>query len=110
MALTGLLVLPLVGLAAPPEVSPETAPTAITNAVGLVALIERIGNWIFAILVTIASVFLIYAGFLWTTAGGDPQKATKARTILIDSLIGVVVALLARGLVLVVKSIVGTGA
>ncbi len=103
--LASMLVLPAVGLAQ--EISPETAPTVITTAVGFISFIERIGNWIFAFLLVIAGLFLIYAGFLWVTAGGNPENVTKARQMLINALIGVAIALLAKGLVFVVRGIIG---
>lgn len=107
LILSGLMALPMIALAIPPEPS-EGAPTVATTGTELIALITRLGNWAFAILMAVAGVFLIYAGFLWVTAGGNPEGATKARTMLINALIGVVVALLARGLVQVLKSIIGT--
>ena len=105
LALAGILALPAVGLAQ--EIPPETAPTVITTATGMIDLIERIGNWVFAFLLVVAGIFLIYAGFLWVTAGGNPENVTKARTMLINALIGIAIALLARGLVLVVRGIIG---
>jgi len=83
------------------------APTVVTSAQGLLNLIDGIGDWAFAAVLVVSALFLIYAGFLWATAGGNPEGATKARTMLTNALIGVVVALLARGLVQVVKSVIG---
>ena len=106
--LAASLVLPLAGLAqVTPELPPESAPTVITTAGGLIDLIERIGNWVFAFLLAVAGVFLIYAGFLWVTAGGSPENVTKARTMLINALIGVAIALLARGAIAVVRGVIG---
>ncbi|MBI2410530.1 MAG: hypothetical protein HYV32_01355 [Candidatus Kerfeldbacteria bacterium] len=38
----------------------------------------------------IAVTYIIYAGFLWMTAGGNPQKADKAKGILKSAVIGLV--------------------
>ena len=106
--LASFLILPLIGFAqVTPEVPPESAPTVITTAGGLIDLIERIGNWVFAFLLAVAGVFLIYAGFLWVTAGGSPENVTKARTMLTNAIIGVAVALLARGLIMVIRGVIG---
>lgn len=104
IVLSGLLVFPLIGLAA--ETPGEGAPTVVNTAEDLIALIGTVGDWIFLALLAVATVFLIYAGFLWITAGGDPNSATKARTMLINALIGVGVALLAKGMVQVMRSII----
>jgi len=106
IALTGMLALPLIGLAQ--EVPPEEAPTPITTAGGFIDLIERIGNWIFSFLLVVAGVFIIYAGFLWVTAGGNPENVTKAKTMLINALVGVAIALVAKGLVMVIRGVIGT--
>lgn len=87
------------------EKSPGTAPTIFTTGKQLVEFIVTIGNWIFYILLAAAGVFLIYAGVLFVTAAGDAQQITKARGILINGLIGVAIAALARGAVAVVESI-----
>ena len=86
-----------------------SAPTVVQDAQGLINLIVRIGDWAFAAVLVVSALFLIYAGFMWVTAGGNPEGATKARTMLTNALIGVVVALLARGLVQVIKSVIGSG-
>lgn len=103
--LAGMLVLPVLALAQ--EESTEVAPTVVTSASELVDLIERVGNWIFAFLLAVAAIFLLYAGFKWATAGGNPEEVNKARLMLINALIGVAVALLARGMVMVIRGVIG---
>lgn len=39
---------------------------------------------------TIALALIIYAGFMWMTAGGNESKIEKARTIMIWTLLGTV--------------------
>ena len=72
----------------------------------LVALIGTIGNWIFTILLGIAVIMLILAGFFWITAGGDPEKVKKASEMLRNALIGVAIALAAKGLVAVIENLI----
>ncbi|MFA5767047.1 MAG: hypothetical protein WC919_03935 [Candidatus Paceibacterota bacterium] len=104
-----LSALVLAGMLAPVAVvlaQPE-APTLIGGGEDLINLINRIGNWIFALVLAVAAVFLIVAGFLFVTAGGNPENVNKARGMLINALIGVAIALGARGLVAVVASVLG---
>lgn len=85
----------------------EAAPTIIETGEDLEELIATIGNWIFTILLAIAAIFLIMAGFFFITAGGNPEQVNKARQMLINALIGVAVGLGARGLVEVIRNILG---
>lgn len=105
-ALAGLLVLPVIGLAV--EEPSEIAPTIVTTGAELITKIEYIGNWIFTVLLAIAAIFLIIAGVMWLGAAGNPEGITKARTMLINSLIGLAIALFAKGMVAVIKSIIGS--
>jgi hypothetical protein len=84
----------------------ETLPnTGINTGNDVITSIERIGLWIFAAVIAIAVVFLIVAAFLWVTAGGNEENIKKARTMLINALIGVAIALAAQGLINVVSNI-----
>ena len=107
LVLASLLVVPVVCLAIEGEAPDGEAPTVVETGADLILLIERIGNWAFVILLAVAAVFLIIAGFWFVTASGDPEKVVKARGMLINALIGVGIALLAKGLVAVIGSILG---
>ena len=72
----------------------------------LVALIDRIGGYIFQVLLAVAGIFLIMAGFFFVTAGGNPENVTKARQMLVNALIGVAVAVVAQGLKTLVMNLV----
>ncbi len=74
------------GVTPPPEVDPWSA-------------IDTITNLVFGILLAVAVLAIIYAGFLFITAGGVSEKITTARTTLLYAVIGIVIALLARGVV-----------
>lgn len=51
--------------------------------------------------------FMIYAGILWMTAGGDEKKVEKAREMIIESIIGLVIVVLAYALVYFITSFLG---
>lgn len=48
-----------------------------------------------SVLGTIFVVFIIYAGFLWLTAAGNEQRVEKAKKILFESIIGLVIVIAA---------------
>ena len=73
----------------------------------LIELLRRILGWITTAFVVIATMFLIYAGYLFMTASGDADKVTRARKMLTYALIGVAVAFGAGILIGVIRYIVG---
>lgn len=55
--------------------------------------IEGIILAVFSILGVVLLFLILYAGFLWMTAMGDPKKVTKATDILKESVIGLIILL-----------------
>jgi len=66
-------------------------------------LLDRALNWFFGIAIIIAAIMLVYAGFNYVTAGGNDEKIKTATKTLIFALIGVVLALLAKGIPVLIQ-------
>ena len=94
LILVSILAVPVVGLAVVAEVLPEY---------DVMLTLNNIVNWLFAILLIVAVLFLVIGGLQYVTAQGDPEKIKKAGQYILYALIGVIVALLARGLVTLVQ-------
>ena len=91
-----------------PRSSSKLPDTAVaTTGAGLLALIDTITNWFFAVFTVLALIFVLLAAFNFVTAGGDEAKVSEARQKLIWAAIGIIVALISKGLVPIVRSIVG---
>lgn len=105
LTLTGLLIVPALVLAQSwlpgGGTSPETVPET-----DIMILLGSVMNWMFAILLIVAAIFIIIAAFHFVTAAGDPDKTKTARNFVLYALIGVLVAFAARGLVELVRLIV----
>jgi hypothetical protein len=101
LATANLLALPALVFAA----LPTAAPTIITTQEDLINKIDSIGNIIFVILLAVAGILLIISGFMFVTAGGNPENVTRARQFLINALIGVAIALAAKGMVALIVNI-----
>jgi len=59
---------------------------------------EMVGNIIKVVLTflgVVVIVIVIYAGFLWMTAGGNPEDVTKAKQWLTNAVIGLAIILAA---------------
>ena len=68
-------------------------------------LINAIINFIFTIALAIAPLMIIIAAFYFVTAGGDPKKVDTAQKIILYTCIGLVVILMAKGLIVLLKQI-----
>jgi len=79
----------------------------IQNTDDLIAIILGLVNWVAWFVALVAVLFGLYAGILFITAGGDDEKLTKAKNILLYSIVGIVVAILAFSIVAISKSIAG---
>jgi len=83
-------------------------PPAMTGD-DLIEALQRLTNWLFTILLIVAVIFIIIAGFYFVTAQGDPEKVHRARNFVLWALVGVGVAVASVGLVALVRLII-TGA
>ncbi|MBA7695807.1 hypothetical protein ES703_104446 [subsurface metagenome] len=108
LLLVSLLAVPVISLAGYEGETPDQEQQElISSGQELIDLIDNIANWVFVALLALAGIFLIIAGFMWVTAGGNVESTTKARQMLINALIGVAIGLGAKGLIAVVKSLLG---
>ncbi|MBD3250868.1 hypothetical protein GF380_00090 [Candidatus Uhrbacteria bacterium] len=71
------------------------APAGLEQSPGLEVLIGRIIGIALSLVGVILFAFLVYAGFLWMTAGGDSSKVEKAQTMLRNTIIGLIIVVLA---------------
>lgn len=68
-------------------------------------MIELVIRWVLGFLGAVAVGVVLYAGFVWMTAAGNADKVTRAKKILINGLIGLVLILTAYAIVSIVFSI-----
>ncbi len=67
----------------------------ITGTVTLSQLVDNVITIILFIAGALAVIYLLYAGILYITAGGDETKAAKARQGIINAIIGIIIIVLA---------------
>jgi cytochrome b len=63
------------------------------------ALVLRVINYFLAFLGLVCVILLIYAGVLYITAAGNDENITKAKGIMKNTMIGVIIILLAFAVV-----------
>lgn len=84
----------------------EDMPTNVTSISAIITIINTLANWVFSILLAIAVIMLLLAAFNWLTSGGNEEKVGSARKMLIWALVGIAVALAAKGLVMIVTALI----
>lgn len=102
----GLAVSPLVFAQSMPAQPLPQAP--ITTMSGVIGLINNIINWMFTFLIILSVLFFIWAAFDYLTSAGDKEKTEKAKNRLIYGVFAIAVAILARGIPLIVGNFLGT--
>ena len=68
-------------------------------------LIEAITEFAFEIAIVLATLMFIISGFFFVTAMGEPDKIKKARNIILYTFIGLIIVLVARGLVVLISEV-----
>ncbi|MDD5738907.1 MAG: pilin [Candidatus Pacebacteria bacterium] len=77
---------------------------------GMVCLLNTIytvTNWVFYIMTLVAVLMIVFGGFTYITAAGDPAKAGKGKSILTFAIIGLAIALIAKLIPSLVRFILG---
>lgn len=70
-------------------------------------LIEGILDFIFRIALILTPLLIIIGAFYIITAVGDPEKIKTGKRVIIYTLIGFLIIIIARGLIALVQSIIG---
>ena len=81
--------------------------TADLGSDNLMTIVGRIINVFLSFLGVVFLVLLIYAGAIWMTAGGDGKKVEKARAILINAVVGLVITMSAYAISVFVLNLLG---
>lgn len=81
----------------------------IATETSLATYIGRVLQVIFGLLGVIVVLLIIYGGFIWMTAGGDPDKVNKAKKIIYNAIIGLVIIFAAFAITTWLMGIFGRG-
>lgn len=84
-----------VGLEGATETLEQVGTETELGQTSLPALIGNIINIVLGLLGLIFVVLIVYGGFLWMTAGGGKEQIDKAKGILTNSIIGLIIVIAA---------------
>jgi amino acid transporter len=79
-----------------------TQGTIIVEEGDLIKIIFEVIRYLLSFLGVAAVLIIIYGGFLWMSAGGDPEKVGKAKKIITQAIIGLIIILLSYSLTMFV--------
>lgn len=80
-----------------------------TESTNLPVIVGNIINYLFVLVGVIFLTMIIYAGISWLTAGGNEDKISHAKNLIINSIIGVMIVFLAYALVFFVLTVLQAG-
>ena len=75
-----------------------------TTVGGLVDILRNVVRWVYIIFFVLAVMWILLAAFNYLTAGGEAEKITKAKNMLIYAAVAIVVALLAVGFETIIRN------
>jgi len=84
-----------------------TAPDIKLTLFGTTGILNKAVNWVFGIVIFVAVIMLIWAGFTYVTSAGNAEKMKTALNSVIYALIGIAIAILAKGFVYMICQFVG---
>jgi hypothetical protein len=73
----------------------------ITELVGIIA---NLADWVFNFAIVIAVIMVIIGGAFFVTGGGDPNRVATGKKILTWTVIGLFLALIAKGIFAVIEN------
>lgn len=82
-----------------PTAQPIGTAPATLQPTDVLTTVNTLTNWFFAAFLIVAVWFLIWAAFHFLTANGDVEKVNGARNEVMFAMIGVLIAVLAKGIV-----------
>lgn len=82
----------------------------ITNPLGsttFAGLLDKITTWMIKISAPILVIVILYGAFLILTAVGNENKFKQGKQTILYAVIGIIIVLVAKGLVLIIKQFLG---
>ena len=84
----------------------QTAPTQPLTIERVLNILNTLINWLFTILLVVATFMIFYAAYLYLTAAGSEDKVKSANNTLIYAAVAIAVAFVAQGVRFLVEQLV----
>ena len=97
----------LLSLILPPFVLADVVIENPLNASNFEEIVNNIINFLFTLAIALVPLMILIGAFYIMTAGGDTNRVTTGKNIILYALIGFFIILLAKGIVSVIEQILG---
>ncbi len=84
----------------------QTAPTNPLTIERILRILNTLINWLFTLLLVVATFFIFYAAYLYLTAAGNEENVGKAKNQLIFAAVAIAVAFVAQGVRFLVEQLI----
>lgn len=85
------------------------APGSTLTVTGWFGILNQVVSWVYRIFFVVAALFIIIAAFYYLTAQGNPEKVGEAKNMIIYAVVAIVVALIAVGIDVMIRTFLSTG-
>lgn len=82
-------------------------PVPTFSASQLIGILENVGNWIFVAALLIVPVMILIGAIMLMGGGGDPTRVANAKKVFLWTAIGLILALVSKGVFAALRSIFG---
>lgn len=84
-------------------------PNPLENIEDLPDFLKVLWKIIFDLAIVLAPLLIVYAGFLFVTAAGNPDTIKKAKDVITWTIVGLVIILISGGIASVIKDVLKQG-
>lgn len=107
LPIVALLAMPVFVGAQSNNIGTQPVTSPVQGMSTLQQTIDRIVGFLQTLLFALAAVFIVIAGYKYLTAQGDSEKVDSAKNMLLYALIAIVLAIVATGIVALVRNVLG---
>lgn len=73
------------------------------KATSILDIFDKLSNFIFTLILYSLPILIVIGGLFYITSGGNPSQIEKGKKIVISAIIGLIIALFAKGLISLLK-------
>ena len=88
----------------PPDPEPGGEDSPIQSTQDVVNIITNIAELVFQLFFIVAVLFILFAAYMYLTAGDNTSKVDKAKTSLKNAVIAIVIALISTGVATIIDT------
>lgn len=93
-------------LVAVAEAAQSISPRTSLNFSNVEATLDKLIDVLWTVLIAVATIYFILAGYKYLTAGGNPEAARTATKMIFYGMVALAIGLVSRGLIFFVNNLI----